>query len=65
MDFTGSLYCQRAVSVKFNFIAPLIAIWQFLRAQKEHGLDESGSGGHQTSLGMRHTQYAAATDVLD
>jgi hypothetical protein len=37
-----------------------------LRAQKEHGLDESSFGGHQTNLGMRHApQYAAATEVLD
>jgi len=64
MDFTSGLYRQRAVSVKFNFITPRIAIWQSLRAQKEHGLDEAGFNGHQTSLGIRHVAGQAALPML-
>src|ERR1700726_165918 len=64
MDFTSSLYRQRAVSVKFEFIAPRISIRQFLRASKEHRLDEPGFDGHQTSLGICHVGGQAARPML-
>ena len=64
MDFTSGFYRQRAVSVKFEFIAPRISIRQSLRASKEHGLDEPGFDGHQTSLGICHVAGQADRPTL-